>query len=380
MKVGIMYAQSKEYPNLMMDFIGAIKISLQDYIGTKKIEPVYESIGMGGEGKVIVEKAEKLLLIDEVNLIVAFMDFPFVEKLQPIFAKSGKLLIIVNTGANYPFSWKPLPNVICLCLHYSFCCWLTGKLAVNNQSNKAVVASSFYDCGYSHLGSITQSFLNAGGEIAFNYINKQQKSEDYTVDELTDFLASNTSIKNILCVFNSYSGKLFLNKIYSFKNHFPLNLFVSPMMFDNEFIENPATLNGINIAGYTSWLEKDFYSTPSFVDKFTEKFNRPATSISLLGYELGLMLITIFQHKIDANDSAAIIELFASKSFFTPRGELYFDVETNFFVPPVQKVGLTDELKIENINIDQLISQWHEFVENTPPTSYSGWLNTYLCY
>ena len=146
MKAGIIYPQSKVHPEIMTDYVGALKISLDEFISSKKIELVYEGIGLGGEGKVIVEKVEKLLLIDEVDLLVAFMDFPFLSLVTSLINASNKLLILVNTGANYPEEWLLPSNVVCLSLQHSFCCWLTGALAAESNGQTAAFASSFYDC------------------------------------------------------------------------------------------------------------------------------------------------------------------------------------------------------------------------------------------
>lgn len=381
MKVGILYPQSIVYPNLMMDFIGAFKISIHDLIKAQQIEPIYESIGMGGDGKAIVEKLEKLILVDEVNLLVAFMDFPFLERVQPVLDGSGKLLIIVNTGANYPSSWKPLPNIICLSLNYAFCSWLTGKLAVENDIHSAVVASSFYDCGYLSMGALIKSFNDDGGEVAFNYINNQKTSEEYNINSLIDFLINNPRNENLLCVFNSFTGCKFLDKLKDFSEIQPLNLFVAPMMLENLLDEHASNFDGIAVSGYTSFQQNDFTKIPSFSSLFFQKYLRQPSSISLLGFELGLILQSIIQHNIDVKDLKLIVQLFPETTIESPRGSLHFDVNSNFFISPIKKVNINNGLFIEQLDKQSsLDDKWHEFIEKAPQATNSGWLNTYLCY
>jgi len=381
MKAGIIYPQSKVHPEIMTDYVGALKISLDEYISSKKIELVYEGIGLGGDGKVIVEKVEKLLLIDEVDLLVAFMDFPFLSLVTPLINASDKLLILVNTGANYPEEWLLPSNVVCLSLQHSFCCWLTGALAAESNGQTAAVASSFYDCGYAHLSAMVESFSKSGGSVEFNFINHLSNTETLNIISLQEFLRHHPLVKKILCVFDKSPALSIIDGFSSLKELFPLELYFSPLIFENTKFECIVEQKGLLVKGYSTWLQSNFEKVTEFTALFNNKYGRMPSSVSLLGIETALLLISIIDKQQDCKHPKQLIELFNKSVINSPRGNLFIDSDTHFFISPIYEISINDHL--EMIKIDQLqpiLNRWKQFIANTPKAANSGWLNTYLCY
>src|SRR5688572_25340009 len=110
MNVGILYPRSKAHPGITQDFMDGIKA----YTGLQPNGMTFipESIGYGGSEKEVYEKAEKLLMIEGVDVLVAYIGEKVIEILHPLLQASGKLMLVVHPGANYPGSWIAQANII----------------------------------------------------------------------------------------------------------------------------------------------------------------------------------------------------------------------------------------------------------------------------
>src|SRR4051812_42861830 len=102
MNIGILYPRSKVHSGLAFDFLDGLKTFLKQQELTDKIRFTTESIGFGAMEKEVYERAEKLLMIDGVDVLLAYVDQRVTAILQPLFYASGKLVILINPGANYP--------------------------------------------------------------------------------------------------------------------------------------------------------------------------------------------------------------------------------------------------------------------------------------
>ncbi|MEO7263797.1 MAG: hypothetical protein ABIW38_02740, partial [Ferruginibacter sp.] len=232
MKIGILYPRSNAHPEMMTDFMHGIKMGVKLTDNENRIMLLSESIGFGGNEKEVYEKAEKLLLLEEVDVLVAYIDLRILEIIKPLIYRSGKLLLVVNPGANYPQNWVSQPNIIYLSLQHGFLCWLTGKQAATLKETRAISATTFYDCGYLHLASVVKGFVEPGGNIMFNYINNQRYDNTFEIAQLTDYLSADKETNILLCVFDSLPASLFYEKLSNYDEASRLHLFVSPMMLE----------------------------------------------------------------------------------------------------------------------------------------------------
>ena len=383
MKIGILYPRSSAHPGMMPDFMDGIRTLLQQEQLADQIQLLAESIGFGGNEKEVYEKAEKLLVLDNADVLVTYIDLRVLETIKPLMYASGKLVLVVNPGANYPANWVPQHNILNLTLQHSFLCWLSGKLAAQSQNTHAVLATSFYDCGYLHSAAIVKSFLKDDGKIMFNYVNNQRYDEAFEINQLTDYLASDKETNLLLCVFDSLPASLFYTRLNSYTDAGNLQLFVSPMMLEQTAVENLANDFKYTVNGYSSWLPSVENNTNrNFVESYFKQTKRVASAFSLLGWETGLILKEVFlQHPDNFNDGTEIAGLLATLTFNSPRGEMKLDAETNYFIAPVYKCSIkknTATAIIEPVEFAE--KEWAAFVAMPSEGVSSGWTNTYLCY
>ena len=381
MNVGILYPRSKVHPGITQDFMDGIKA----YTGLQEtgITFISESIGYGGSEKEVYEKAEKLLLIEDVDMLVAFIGEKVLEILHPLLQSSGKLLLVVHPGANYPYSWIPQPNIIQLTLQDAFLCWLCGQDAGKEAGDRAVMASTFYDCGYLHLATMVKGYTDSGGNIVFNYVNNQPYKDGFHIDEMESFLAANPGRQNVLAVFDELPASLFYNKLNSTDVAGELNLYVSPMMLQQAALVNSGSGLQFPVSGYTPWLPgAEAGNTKIFCDAFRVKTKRDPGLFSLLGWETGMILKQI-SGTISSGfgDGAGIAGALQKITFNGPRGELRLDPATNYFTSPFVRCHVPHNAGQITTAVHAFPADaWAAYIQLPTDGSGSGWTNTYLCY
>ena len=383
MKIGVLYPRSNAHPGLMMDFMDGIKTAVKQQQLNDHILLISESIGFGGNEKEVYEKAEKLLVLESVDMLVAYFELRVLEILKPLLITSGKLILAVNPGANYPQNRVPQSNIVNLTLQHSFLCWLTGKLTSPLNKANAVMATTFYDCGYLHTSAMVNSFVKEGGQITYNYVNNQRYDDAFDIKQLTGYLSSDKEANSLLCVFDSLPASLFYSLLNTYNEADSLSLFVSPMMLEQEALEKIAEGFKFSIDGYLPWhasLENN--ANRVFLDNYAQQTKKEATVFSLLGWETGLIVQEVYLNS-DGNysDGAAIAEKLGRVKINSPRGEIKLDLETNYFIAPVCKCSIKQNsgtLMIEWMEIPE--KDWTGFVEIPTEVVSSGWMNTYLCY
>jgi ABC-type branched-subunit amino acid transport system substrate-binding protein len=383
MKIGILYPRSKAHPGITADFVDGIKATLQHQLNDQKIQLISESISFGGEEKEVYEKAEKLLLLEGADVLVAFIDLRILEIIKPLLFASGKLVMVINPGANYPENWVPQPNIVNLTLQHGFLCWLTGKMAAQANKKNAATATTFYDCGYLHTAAMVKGFVNEGGNITYNYVNNQRYDDSFEIKPLTDFLSKDKTTDCLLCVFDSFPASLFYSRLNTYEEAGNLNLFVSPMMLEQAALENTAEGFKFSFNGYLPWHAAiETNANRVFMDGYQQQAKRVATVFSLLGWETGLILQEVFLRcNENYSDGTEIAGKLAAATINSPRGEMRLDTETNYFIAPVyacavdKSKGNRSIIKRENKE-----SEWKAFTEIPTEGVSSGWTNTYLCY
>jgi branched-chain amino acid transport system substrate-binding protein len=383
MNIGILYPRSKMHSSLGFDFLDGLKACIKQQELNGQLYLFTESIAFGGTEKEVYEKAEKLLMIDGADVLLAYIDQRVIGVLTPLFYASGKLVVIINPGANYPINWIPQKNMVNLTLLHGFLCWLTGALAGKQKNPNAAMATTYYDCGYLHTAAMVKNLLKAGGNITFNYVNRQPYDDTFDIDQLTEFLSGNNGTRNLLCIFDSLPASLFYKRLNHFAGAGELQLFVSAMMLEQKALEDQGGGFKFSIEGYVPWLiSVENEANRSFTDFYRQEVKRLPSVFSLLGWEAGIILqqVLLLAHD-DYTNGAAIAAQLTHKSLNTPRGELKLDPVTQYFIAPVGKCSVKKHSgKLEVEWISNFENDWKAFVDEPTEGIVSGWMNTYLCY
>jgi branched-chain amino acid transport system substrate-binding protein len=379
--IGILLPGSTLYPSIGMDFLQGIKscLTFNDF---NEVDYHVNMVSYGLKDDEIYAAAEKMLVLNNADVVVAFIGDYHAVKLSPLFAAVGKLLIISNAGANYPEAFiTPVNHTIFHSLNDCLCCYLTGKYAAGQPGgHSAIMATSFFDGGYRHVHAITNGFMLSGGEIKHNFVSHYKK-EEFNTGTLTAFIKDNTDTRKMLAVFSGDMARLFYADIMEVQKESNLQWYASPMMFDStpgDFAEpKPAVPN---MCGYTNWLpELDNETNHAFLQYYKTENGKEASLFSMQGWENGLIILQYLQQRKDAASTEAAIEMLKAKKINSPRGTIRLNEQMHTLGPAhLVKAGGNLHIKVEE-TVTDTATVWEEMLAQIPNEEFSSWRNTYLC-
>jgi len=377
--IGLMLPGSTLYPSIGVDFLQGIKTCFTHHQASA-VTFHNAAIGFGLNEAELYKEAEKLLLVHDVDVVVAYAEDHLAQKLSKLFSAAGKLLIIVNTGAQYPAVHTGNDHTLFNLLNDSLCSYLTGQLCKSTAGNNAIVATSYYDGGYQHAHAMTNTFLAAGGEIHFNFISHYKKQE-FSIQPLAAFLQSNPEVSTLLCLYCGDMARCFYEQVAPLQQQYKLQLFGSPMLFDSTPGDFAVTHPYVqHIQGYTSWVPAlDNPVNNDFVQLFKKEHNKAANLFTLQGWETALLIIHYLQRRQLVATVPEAIEKLKKQSVQSPRGQLRIN-NIHVVTSPAYLVSATGELQIQVKEvIEDTTGVFDEMMQQVPNTTFTSWRNTYLC-
>jgi branched-chain amino acid transport system substrate-binding protein len=379
MLAGILLPTSTTHPLLSHDFMAGIRSFLKYSDSSITLIPGY--VGFGAHVDAVKTEVEKLILEHDPEVIIAFLDHPVVDSLFPLMAQLNKVLIVVNNGAKYAIDWKAPANVYFHTLENSYLSFLTAE-HVSTLTKKAIMATSYYDGGYSLCHALTQPFLNRGAEIVFNFAGSYKKDE-FDTSHLVDFLQINKDVKSMFTILSGELLPLFYQKLDAALPETELHFYGSPVTveetigLDKEFFPSKYT-----VTGFTSWLPDSGSSENRIFTETIRKISREPNSFIALGWDSGLILNEFA--RLAEFDGTQIHSLAANsfKEIKGAKGGLKLDEETHHFVGEAYHLkynSSTGSELLATIDAASGRSIWNEMVTQKIEGITSGWLNTYLC-
>lgn len=378
--IGVLLPGSTLYPSIGMDFLQGIRSCIKfNQLPVADIKA--ELISFGLKDDEIYSAAEKLLLVGNADLVIAYAGDHHAEKLAPLFAAAGKLLVIVNAGAGYPLYIEKVSHTIFHNFNDCLCTYLTGKYAARQEGGHGgILATSFFDGGYSHAHAITSSFSQAGGQIMHNFVSHYKK-EEFNTNTLNSYIKENPAVKKLLAVYSGDMARLFYEKMLPVQQEYGLQWYVSPMMFDRtpgDFAEaRPAAPD---MCGYTNWLpDLDNEANQSFIRFFNGEHGKEPTLFAMQGWESALLAMQYLEQRKESTSAEGAIDLMKGKKVNSPRGEIVMN-EQRHIIGPAYLVNSTGNLQaaITETQTD-LQPVWEEMCAQIPQEPASSWRNTYLC-
>ena len=382
LKTGFLLPRSSVYPAIGYDFLDGFKSYFNSANGAGTPDIVTQNIGFGTDEAEVYSKNEELLLKENVELVIAFMDGRSAEMIQPLFAATGKILLLVNMGAQFNYEAAPGACTIHHTFNVAFNSWLTGKLAGDEQHRKAAFATSYYDAGYLQCFAMATRYLeNKSNAIVNNYVSHFKKDE-FQVGSLEEYLAGDPETDALLSLFSGDVSPLYYKEISRLQQQRGLHIYASPMMLD----ENLQPLLGsdfriANVKGYAAWNSQlANAANEQYKAEFEKYAGRPAGIFGLLGWEAGMIAKEIFRLKEEGSRGAATVKQIMEMKLDSPRGWLRFDAPTQQSYSTAYLLNVSDgfSLHIES-TLEEYADEWKKYTIAKPVGESSGWRNTYLC-
>lgn len=179
-KVGVLVPQSTEYPKARINFVNGIKLYFtlfENKFERGEVELIIEDIGFGSSS-LVNEKAHKLLVQDQVNLITGHMGSPTAIELAQMLSQVNMPLLVSNLGEN-AIQTDSIPDNL---YFNTFQFWQSyfhlGQYLSGVVKNDWMLIASLYDSGYDPLRAFRAGLQSYGANIANEvYLNSHQASD-----------------------------------------------------------------------------------------------------------------------------------------------------------------------------------------------------------
>ncbi|KAA9339018.1 ABC transporter substrate-binding protein [Adhaeribacter soli] len=381
-KIGVLLCRSTLYPTISADIFTGIKAGLKQFgLGNAKV--IMENVGFGGVEDEVYAKAEKLVLQEEVQLLIAFLDHFAAVKLDSLVNNSGCLLLVLDPGGNVPVESQAAANRFTLSLQAALGSRISGKMAAGNNNPKSIFATSFYEGGYLGCYAFVRGLEKSGGSVCYNDVIPF-RFENYNPQLIRQAIEQQQPF-SVLAQFSAEAGGIFLKEFAALEAHQKTRLFVSPFLLEESWLATQPFLFE-NIEGCTVWSEElDLPENKLFLETM-QQAGKKGNIFSLLGWEAGQFCSRVTEINGDAgNWQPEALEKLSRLTFNSPRGPLTPHPESHYFISPMYRAKVvaasqTNTCKLEVLGeVENIGQEWQEFLADLPESTFSRWTNTYLC-
>lgn len=374
-KIGTLIPHSKSYPAMGKDFVNGLKLGVKN--ANFDCSFIVEGIGLGADEKVIIDKAQKLTIQDDVSIITGLLGHIGIEELQEYVKNTEVMLLYSDLGATIPKSVKNNPWVFCNSLELYLSAMLFGKNAVKWGYKNIALSSSYYDSGYGFTAALEKTLYQSGGAFSGHFTTPLHPRENES-EIMSDF------IKEVKpdAIFAFHSG-IFAkeNAEYLIENKIieKIPFYSTVFGVDNQLIkENISTFVGVKCI--SPWLlEEKRNSNEYFIESYRKEYGKPPSAFAMLGYENGLIINNALK-KLETNNvnSHKLKNVLPDVKIEGPRGMISFDSEINRTSFPHYLWELKEGVFIKREELESHL-ELTKMILNDPIKQIGGWHNAYLC-
>ncbi|WP_348824475.1 ABC transporter substrate-binding protein [Flavobacterium aestuarii] len=370
-RIGLLLPRSTDYPAMGFDILDGLRAHLH-LLGIPDPLLITENIGFGDDQQFCYAKAEKLLLQDDVLLLIAYSNIQNAEPLYQMAQSSGRAFLFLDAGMQTA-TIDRIPNNWFLNLQGIDACFRLGQLAGEGERN-VMMANSFFDAGYRGSLFATKGLDLTGGTVSGNYVSTHKISE-FTIDKYLELLNQNEP-QAVMANFSIYLTDLFLKELKNKgESATPFPFYCSPFMAEETLLTKCDFPTGTfhTIVPWSTSVENE--AQHLFLTTIREQKNKAANLFHLLGWEAAVVAIRLLNNGPQS---------LADWSFESPRGTVTFDPVTQTSYAPLYKGIIVPDidgkcmLKIEEkleVTKEEHQYNWTQKQEEMS----SGWKNNFLC-
>lgn len=370
-RIGFLLPRSTDYPAMGFDILDAFRIHFQ-LLGVDDLQLITENIGYGDNQQLYYAKAEKLLLEDDVQLLVAYSGVLNAEPLYQLAQSSGRAFLFLDAGMQMPTEDK-MPNNWFLSLQGLDASYRLGQLAAKGKRN-VLMASSFFDAGYRGSLFNVKGIEAEEGNVSGNYVSTHKISE-FSIARYLELLNEN-SPQVVLANFSIYLTELFMKELKENRSIATLlPFYCSPFMAEETILTKCDFPSGEfhTIVPWATSLDNEAQFL--FLKSIQEQKNKVANLFHLWGWEAAVVTVRLL------NEGPQSL---ANWSFDSPRGKVMFNADTQTsYAPLYQGMIVSDADGKCKLKIDEKLAITQEEHRQTCSQKiegiHSGWKNNFFC-
>jgi branched-chain amino acid transport system substrate-binding protein len=370
-RVGLLLPRSTDYPVMGYDMLHGLQCRLATDSG-REYELYTENIGFGENEARNYAMAEKLILQDKADLLIAYCHSENAEALYHLANAMRKPLLILDAGMQLPQE-APSPWCYHITLQGLHACRLAGHMA-GTGNRTVVMATSYYDGGYRGPWSYVQGIADAGGDVCGNYVSDHQPLA-FTIDSYIGLLKNTGAASTAVC-FSGYLAGLFFRALYEeSRETTPVTFYCAPFMAEEQLLQT-CDFPGGELYTVVPWLSSLHNKEQEvFTSSIAPTTGNTANIFHLLGWEAGIVTTALLQHGTSS---------LKGYSYASPRGQTTIHSATHYTYAPLYKGKITGNSHgkctvqlIETIVPDA--GMHLKIMSERTDSIVSGWKNNYLC-
>jgi branched-chain amino acid transport system substrate-binding protein len=370
-KIGLLLPRSTDYPAMGFDMLDGIRAGLLQ-MGVTDVQIITDNTGFGEDSAGTYAKAERLLLQEDVQLMVVYSNVSNAECLYPLAVSAQRPFIFLDPGMQLPVA---IINEYCyhISMQGIHSCHFSGK-QVATGGKKVLMATSFYDGGYHGPWSYHTSIASAGGAVCGNYVSGY-KVADFSIAPYLEMLEQ-TDAQGVAACFSSYLAELFIQSLVT-AGHKAVTLpfYCSSYMAEEQLLAK-CDFPGGTFHAIVPWASSiDNEAQDLFKTAIQQLRNKRVNIFHLLGWEAAMVAKQALQQ-----GPASL----PGWTYNSPRGQVHIHTGTHHTYAPLYygnivqgangkcALRLTDHVVLDDK--DHTYYQLHSAEEMA-----SGWRNNYLC-
>lgn len=371
LKIGLLLPRSTEYPAMGFDILDGLRCSLLQR-GMSDVQILTENIGFGENHQANYALAEKMIMQDDVQLIIAYSNFSNAEHLFPLAVSSGRPFIFLDAGMQL-VSTGPAPNCYHLSLQGVHACMAGGERAAEGNG-KVLMATSFYDGGYRGPWGYHTSVELAGGSICGNYVSGY-KPQEFSIQQYLHLL-QDAGADRVAACFSCYLAELFMAALkQAGATATTLPFYCSPFMAEEQLLER-CDFPGGHFQAFVPWASSLKNEAQTiFTDALLKEKNKKANLFHLLGWEAGIAA----QQAVQGGPQSL-----SGFTYDSPRGNVRIHATTHHSIAPLYYGAIVEgrhgkcrfELQ-ETLLLDE--DTHTRYLTHELDSIASGWKNNYFC-
>lgn len=372
-KIGVLIPQSRQYKTLDRDFVRGLKLN------NLNAKLFVESIGIGADEQLIIEKIQKLNFQEGINIIIGFFGHNNISHVYEYASANDILVLATDLGATMPYSKKSFKGIYINSFALAESGYLLGKYFSEKNYNSIASATSYYDSGYGILSAL-ESSLTENINFTGHYItplNPREEEEKYMEAVIHN--------ANPDAVFGFFSG-LYAEETAAFisknkltaKYPFYFTAFSISDAFIEEYKSNPKPAYIVS-----PWLGSNDKNC-EFTNRYLAAYSQTPSIFSLLGYESGLIVNHIITTAEQVENINSVIKIVEDIKIDGPRGTIKFEDNKTLFdhyIYTLEANNNNDSLTFKKI---ETLSNNGDFIKRNEaiqiPERLGGWHNAYLCH
>lgn len=366
-RIGFLLPRATDYPSIAFDLLDGLRIYLRNN-GHSGAQFSSENIGFGDDLPDMYARAEKLIM-DDAQVMVAFINPQNAEVLYPLAESSGKPFIFLDAGMQFLNETKPV-NCTHISLQGLVGCRDMGRKAAEG-GKKVLMTTSFFDAGFRCGMASAQGIEDSNGNTTGHFVSSHRISE-FTIDRYLELMRE-TEPDAVVSNFSIYMTELFLTALKNAGAEAMAKPFYSsPFMFEEQMTAKCDFPGGTwhTCVPWHSSLENEAQKV--FTDTIKKEKNKAANIFHLLGWEAGIVA-----NKFLSNGGPI------GGTYESPRGTVTIHPDTFTTYAPLYRGSIVaDENGKCSFRPEETVpvtADDHMAVYDRKMEMASGWRNNYFC-